>query len=70
VEKKSRPDHEIFDASDVTPQVLPSKRRNQVDIRLSSKTEMNLLKILAGLEMLSAQIRHELEIMDADEREH
>lgn len=68
--KKTRTDAEIFDASDVEYEVIPSKRRTQVDIRLTSESDMNLLKILAGLEMLSAQIRSELEIMDAAEGEH
>lgn len=61
---------DMFDASDVEYEVLPSKKRTQVDIRLKSETDFNLIKIYLGLKSICDKIETELGIMEAAEGEH
>lgn len=63
-------DFSLFDCSDVEVEILPSKRRDQVDIRLTSDSDLNLLRIYGALQNIIMKLERELEIMEEAEGEH
>lgn len=65
-----RSDADLFDASDVEYDIKPSKKRNEIDIRLKSESDFNLLKIYLSLMSICQKIETELNIMEDAEGEH
>lgn len=62
--KRDRTDLELFDPSDVTWEVLPTKRRDRVTIQLtSSEGSMNVLKTYLALKLICDKIEAQLNIM-------
>lgn len=70
VDKKPQADHELFDASDVTWEVLPSKKKNEIHIVLRSEGVFNLTKVYLALCMMVEKIGVQLNILDKAEGEH
>jgi hypothetical protein len=61
----------LFDASDVEWAVIETKRRNKVNIELtSSEGSMNVVKIYLALKMICEKIEGQLNIMDECDGEH
>lgn len=65
-----RMDAELFDASDVTWEIAPSKRNDRVTIVLKSETSFNLMKIYLAIKMMSEKIETELNILEQADGEH
>lgn len=63
-------DSDLFDCSDVTWEVLESKRSDKVTIVLKSEGTFNLMKTYLALKMITEKIELELNIMDEAEGEH
>lgn len=68
--RKSVWDADLFDASDVTWEVLESKRRDRVTIVLHSEEPFNLTKTYLALKLLTEKIELELNILDEADGEH
>lgn len=64
-------DAELFDPSDITWEIAPSKRNDRVTIVLKSEGSFNLMKIYLGLKMIAEKIELELNILEqASDEEH
>lgn len=63
-------DTDLFDPSDVTWEILDSRRTDQITIILKSEGRFNLMKIYLALKMITEKIELELNIMEDAEGEH
>lgn len=62
--RKNKTDLELFDPSDVTWEVLPSKRRDEVLLRLKcTEGTMNVMKTYSSLLMIIEKMELELGII-------
>lgn len=61
---RKRTDLDIFDCSDVTWEIEPSKRRGEVRILLKAEEQFNLMKIYLSLLMMAEKIELELNIFE------
>lgn len=60
----------LFDISDVTFNIRPTKSRRRFAIEFESKTDMCLLKIALAMRTLTEKVEHELGILEDAEGEH
>ncbi len=63
-------DAEQFDPSDVTWEIVDSKRTDQITIVLKSEGKFNLMKTYLALKMICEKIEMELNILEDAEGEH
>lgn len=61
----------LFDASEVTWEVLDSKKRNEFTVKFTCDGTFNLIKQFLAIEMLAEKLRQHLNILDqASDDEH
>lgn len=59
-------DADLFDCSDVTWEVIKSKRRDQVTIVLKTEGSFSIMKTYLALQMICEKIEKEMHIMEAE----
>lgn len=60
----------LFDCSDVTWEILPSKRNDQITIVMKCEGSFNLIKTYLSLKRMAEKIEQQLNIMDEADGEH
>lgn len=68
--KRDIVDHELFDISDVTFDMRPSKTRNEVTLKLNGDRPFSLMRYYLSLKQHVEQIELGLNISDADDGDH
>lgn len=62
---------DMFDASDVTVEIIETKRMNRINIQLTKESgRMNLIIIWLALESMCEKLRSEMGVMDDAKGEH
>ena len=62
---------DMFDASDVSVEIVETKRANKINILLTKESgRFNLLIIWLSLEMMCEKMRNEIGVMEETDGEH
>lgn len=59
-------DQELFDTSDVTWEVVKSKRRDQITLILKTEGSFSIMKTYLALQMICEKIELEMNIMKSE----